>query len=322
MEMTTVVDAAAACLWLNPGVLDPQEMMTRGFARVFGAKSARKAARVALANDRYPFGGYPRWEINDRWDTVSRREPLGPFVTEEKFCRRTEQSARANPALPAPLRASQQFRRYLALRDVFVRRAARGIATAAEGRRFAQALAAGRRAARAMWRFTRDHRKHGTNEQILARDAARLRAWQQGRPVFGGRWQLCYQVKDFAPGLHSVGVEQCQPDGSWKMVQSCFTIEFQTRAAQPHGPMVREHAAPVDWSGDPAQPPQLRIVVRGVGEVMVGDVILTGGSEIVRAKSLGPSRWQRVGQPAPSAGLPAMDWAVNQGALTLQFPRC
>ena len=319
MEMTTVVDAAAACLWLNPGVTDPKEMMTRGFARVFGARSARKAASVALANDRYPFGGYPRWEINDRWDTVSRREPLGPFLAEEKFCRRAEQASRVTPVLPAPVRASLQFRHYLALRDVFVRRAARGLASAAEGARFARDLAAGLRAARMMWRFTRDRRKRGANELILARDAARLRAWQQGRPVFGGRWQLCYRVRDFAPALHSVGVEQCQPDGSWKMVQSCYTIEFQTRAAQPHGPMEREHAAPVEWRGDRAQPPKLRIVVRGIGEVRVGDVVLTTGSGGLRAKGLGHDRWQRLGQPAPRAGLPVMDWAVNAGAIELHF---
>ena len=198
---------------------------------------------------------------------------------------------------------------------------ARGLASAAEGRRFARDLAAGLRAAREMWQFTRDRRKRGANELILARDAARLRTWQQGRPVFGGRCQLCYRVKDFAPALHSVGVEQCQPDGSWKMVQSCYTIEFQTRAAQPHGPMEREHAAPVEWRGDRTQPPRLRLVVRGIGEVRVGDVVLTTGSGGLRAKGLGPSRWQRVGQPAPRAGLPVMDWNVNQGAIALQFER-
>ena len=98
MEMTTVVDAAAACLWLNPGVTEPQEMLACGFERVFGKKSARTAARVALASDRHPFGGYPRWQINDRWDTVSRREPLAPFHSEEKSCTRL---AAARP-LPAP----------------------------------------------------------------------------------------------------------------------------------------------------------------------------------------------------------------------------
>ena len=315
MELTTVVDAAAATLWLNPGVTDPREMMTRGFARAFGRSSAKKAARVALASDRYPFGGYPRWEINDSWKTVSRREPLATFVAEEKFCR---QAAAVQP-LPAPLRASLQFRHYLAVRDVFVRRAAQGRATAAEAQKFAAALAVGRRAAREMWRFTRDGRKRGANGLILAADAARLRAWQQGRPVFGGRWQLCYKVYDFAPGLHLAAVEQRQPDGSWKIIQSCYTIEFQTRAAQPRGPMVREHAAPLDWTGDRASPPRLRLVVRGIGEVKVGDVALTDGTTSLPARALGPRRWRRVGRPAPHAGLPPLVWGVNQGAIELRF---
>jgi len=34
------VDAAAACLWLDPEIEEPQEMLARGFARVFGRSSA------------------------------------------------------------------------------------------------------------------------------------------------------------------------------------------------------------------------------------------------------------------------------------------
>ncbi len=316
MEMTTVVDAAAANLWLEPGSTDPRKMLERGFERVYGRKTARAAAKAALASDRHPFGGYPRWQIGDRWDTISRREPLTPFVAEEKSCTRL---AAVRP-LPEPLRVSLEFRRYLAVRDVFVRRAARGLATPAEGRAFAHDLTAGRRAARAMWRFTRDRRVKGMNEQILARDAARLRDWQRGRSVFGERWQLCYRVKDFRPGLHSVGVEQQQPDGSWKMIQSCFTIEFQTRAAQPRGTMEHEHAAPVEWPEGRAAQPRLRLVLRGLGEALVGDVTLSDGATKLRARGLGPHHWQRVGQPAPTVGLPPLAWDKNHGdVVELEF---
>ena len=320
MELTTVVDAAAATLWLNPGVTDPKEMMTRGFARVFGRSSAKKAASVALASDRYPFGGYPRWQINERWDTVSRREPLAPFLAEERFCRLAAgMSPKGHNALPAPLRASLEFRHYLAVRDVFVRRAAQGLASKAEAKLFAKALVAGRRAARAMWRFTRDRRKRGANELILANDAQRFRAWQEGKPVFGSRWQLCYKVKDFAPALHLVAVEQQQSDGTWLSQQECLTIEFQTRAAQPHGTMVREHAAPVSWDNARDPLPHLRIVVRGIGQVMVGDVVLTDGSTLLRARGSKSARWRRLGEAAPKAGLPPLAWDVNRGVLELHF---
>jgi hypothetical protein len=313
MEMTTVVDAAAACLWLNPGVTDPKEMLTHGFARVLGRSSAKRAAKVALASDRYPFGGYPRWQINDRWDTVSRREPLAPFRAEEKFC--AQAAVPAAPALPAPLRASLAFRHYLAQRDVFVRRAARGLATAAEGRRFAQAWVAGRRAARAMWRFTRDRRRRGANEIILTKDAARLRAWQLGRPVFGGRWQLCYAVNNFAPNLQLVRLEQQQADGTWTNQQDCITVEFQTRSAQPRGPMVREQAAPVTWDGDPQKLPRLRLVLLGVGQVKIEQVALTDGRTSL------PVAWKVkvLGRPAPQRGLPELDWTKRQAVLPLRW---
>ena len=313
------MDAAAATLWLNPGVTDPKEMMMRGFARVFGRSSAKKAARVALASDRYPFGGYPRWEINDRWDTISRCEPLAPLLAEEKFCRQAAQASGQAPALPAQLRASLQFRHYLAVRDVFVRRAARGLASAAEGKRFAQALAVGRRAAREMWEFTRDLRVRGTNDKIVAQDAARLRAWQRGRPVFGGRWQLCYAVTNFAPALQLVGVEQRQPDGTWKMLQSCLVIEFQTRAAQPRGNIRREHAAPVDWDGDVGNPPRLRFALRGVGQVRIADARLTNGRQAWSPAGWPGSRSHVLGRPSPTRGLPPLDWAVNRAALPLRF---
>ena len=76
----------------------------------------------------------------------------------------------------------------------------------------------------------------------------RLPATRRGkRPAYAEVWRaladgsaaLCVVAED-RPGLHSVGVEQQQPDGSWKMIQSCFTIEFQTRAAQPRGTMEHE----------------------------------------------------------------------------------
>ncbi|MDB6094737.1 MAG: hypothetical protein JWM32_2299 [Verrucomicrobia bacterium] len=317
MEITTVVDAAAASLWLNPGVDDPQEMLARGYARVFGSKSAKKAARISLASDRHPFSGYPRWEINERWDNLSRRESLRPFIAERIFC--TKAAAPGKPALPAPLAASLVFRRYLAERDVFVRRASRGLASAAEGTQFAAALREGQRAARAMWRFTRDRRRQGTNEQILANDAKRLRAWQRGKADFGGAWQLCYVVENFAPCLHVVGVEQQSGDGKWQSLQGCFTVEFQTRAAQPRATVRHEHAACPEWDGNPANFPQLRLTLRGAGQVRINDVELTDGKTVLRPKGWTAKRGKVLGPKAPTAGLPPLDWTRNLAEIPLTF---
>jgi hypothetical protein len=120
IELTTVVDAAAACLWLNPEIEQPQEMLARGFARMFSGKpigsrraaarrqatvaaqrlnnkpfnltEARRFARAALAGDEYAFAGYHRWQINDRWDVCAGRDGTAKYECEERklteICRR------------------------------------------------------------------------------------------------------------------------------------------------------------------------------------------------------------------------------------------
>lgn len=323
MEITTVVDAAAASLWLD-GETDPKKMLERGFARVFGAKTAKQAAAVALACDKYPFSGYPLWQANERWDTVSRRESLAGYRTQVKFF---EKLVKQSKSLPAPLRTSVELRHYLAVRDVFLREASRAATTPgvkpgastpalrSSAKRYAQALKTGQRAVLAMWRFTRDRRVRGANERILAQDAGWFRDWQRGKPVFGARWQLCYAVNNFKPCLNVVAVEQQQADGSWKTIQSCHTIEFQTRAAQPHGTVVREHAAPVEWDGDVTRPPVLRLNLRGVGEVRIENIELTDGR---RTPLRGQVR-KKLGQTAPTAGLPALDWTTNLDAWPVEW---
>ena len=253
IELTTAVDAAAACLWLAPGIQDPREMLARGFAQVFGGSKVgrvipnaprrlgdkspgpseiRRWARAALACDEFAFAGYHRWQINDRWDVCAGRDGVAPHEKElralERICRsllagdsvaraafpwpgnhgrdaRATSDLRLQAGSCTPIAASLAFRRYLARRDVFVRRAAvnvfrlrrassAGLRPAARtGRRsetgatlavlrddaalFAAALRAGRAAARAMWNRSRDPRQRGPNELMLEHDAERLREW-------------------------------------------------------------------------------------------------------------------------------------------------
>jgi hypothetical protein len=297
LELTTAVDAAAACLWLDPEIREPRRMLERGFERVFGRKSAREASRVALACDRFPFGGYPRWEINSSWATVSRRETATEYRREEKFFAALSKRARKTPA---PLRASVTLRHYLAARDVFVR---------AGGRQ--PPLSSALRAAREMWARTRDPRERGPNEKILREDAARLK-----QPQARG-WQLCYRVDNFAPAAQFVAVEQANDDGVWAQCQGCHTIEFQSRTARPRGGLVREHAAPVAWAGDAKNFPRLRLVLRGLGPVKIEAVELTDGRATWRARL--PRKI--LGQPAPRGGFPDLDWTVDRATIALTFPR-
>ena len=124
MELTTVVDAAAASLWLQSSPPSPLNMLAKGFERALGVapKTSRSVARAALRSDRHPFVGYPRWEINDHWDSVSPRESLTAYTRGERFYSRL-----AKQSLPSPFAFTATFMKYLYARDVFVRRAARGV---------------------------------------------------------------------------------------------------------------------------------------------------------------------------------------------------
>jgi hypothetical protein len=340
-ELATTIDAAAACLWTNPEIRMPEKMLEQGFARVFG-RAGKSAARCALAADKFPFSGYARWQINDRWDVFSNRESLAGYAREERALHALAKSA---ASLPPALSASLQFRHYLAQRDWFVRRAAQSIFLARrhlarghphhasraleqsgrDAKQFEHELQRGLLAARAMWRRSRDARQRGPNETMLAQDAQRLKAVQtwlrraEKKPALAGGttplcgvWQLQFSLRNFAPALQKVVIEQQAEDGSWKELHSLFTIEFKSAAARPRAKIVREISVPVD-----SVDARLRVAVRGAGQVAIGTVVLTNG---VRTRDLRrPRRKIILGTPAPHRGFPPIDWSRNNGGLNLNF---
>lgn len=316
-ELPLLVDASAATLWLEPSVTDPHEMLSRGIERVSDGRSRRRPDRrcrqlgaVLLAADEWPYSGYPRWEINDRWDTISRREPLAQYRREASVLSALTTEAERASAPPA-MQASLDFRAALSLRELLLRQLARRSDERRDKavRRYARLLRSvlvmAQNAARRMWIRTRDPAVVGPNEAMLRRDLQRLAGWQRGEPAFGPAWQLCYRVWNFAPAVQLVGVEQQQPDGTWRTLQSCHTIEFQSCAAQPRGRIVREHAAPVEWDGTPGTRPRLRVFVRGVGQVKIGGIALVGPGGVTIPPHALRDRWTLLGQAARKAGWPA-----------------
>lgn len=333
LETTTVVDAAAASLWLEPAQDDATGMLARGLERMFKCKAARPLARGLLAADEHAFAGYARWQINDRWDVFAGTESLKPYEIEERFFERLQSAD-----WPKPLAASLAFRHYLARRDVLVRRAAREIfrlrrqpeevqaglsALLSTARDFADALKAGRLAARAMWVRSRDPRACGPHEALLDADEIRLNHWLdwlkraakdrellgQATPV-GGAWQLQFMVHNFAPAVQKVIVEQQEPAGTWRELAGRFTIEFRAQASRPKSRLKREFTVPVD-----SPDVRLRIAVRGVGQVAVSHVALTDGVEVRRSRTY--SLRKILGRRAPGRGLPVIDWTKNVQALEL-----
>ncbi|AOS43800.1 Glycosyl hydrolase family 20, catalytic domain [Lacunisphaera limnophila] len=342
LETATVVDAAAASLWLEPGPDDATTMLTRGLARLGVGPPARAQARALLAADDHAFSGYARWQINDRWDVLAGTEPLKRYDTDRRFYTRLHAAAYSwNEAFAAAL----GFRLYLAERDVFVRQAARDVFRlrrllarsdqaglealhAAMGRNaddFAPALDAGIAAARAMRRHSRDRRRPGQNEALLRKDRARLQVWRRwltkishdptaigaATPVCGA-WQLQLMVHNFTPAVQKVIVEQRVNDEAWQEIASRYTIEFRAEAARSHSRIVRELTVPIPHPDCP-----LRLRVGGVGEVMVSRVTLTDGIQVYQA--LPPKRRKRLGLKAPQAGFPDLTAADSRSAWLIRW---
>ena len=347
IEMTTVVDAAAASLWLDPGADDAPTMLAAGFIRTHGVSRERAAelSRRALACDEMAFAGYARWEINERWDTCDVRRGWRRYAAERDALRRLE---RRRASLPKPFAASIAFRRYLADRDVFVRAAtalvlslrrklarhgpsdaalARGIAAliGATGE-FAAMTRSGLAAARAVWRLTRDPGVQSPNERIVRSDAARARSllrWLRrcaaaprllaGACELQGAWQLRFDVVLTEPALQKVVVEARDADGSWRTLHSRVVIEFRAEAARPRTSIRREFSVPV-----PGPDAVLRIALRGIGRLAIAHVDLTDG-----ARSLRPAAARRrpriLGRKAPREGFPDLDWTRNEAVHNLTF---
>jgi len=346
LETTTVVDAAAANLWLEPALDDATAMLARGLERVFKSKPARVQARALLAADAHAFTGYARWQINDRWDVFAGNESLKPFQAELRFF---ERLLAGSYDWPAAFASSLAFRVYLAQRDLFVRQAARDVfklrkllvraetvaarnhlrQMSADVRQFAQSLKRGRKSAMAMWARTRDRLARGQNEVMLEADARRLTDWQtwlkramrnpviatEATPVCGA-WQLQVMVHNFAPAVQKVIVEQEEPDGVWREIASRYTIEFRAQAARPATKLKRELTAPV---ASPTQ--KLRLRVAGIGQVALSHVALTNGVELLypRGRASIPGINIPLGSRAPKRGMPNLTDQNHRHVLLLDF---
>ncbi|MFT3783630.1 MAG: family 20 glycosylhydrolase [Nibricoccus sp.] len=334
LETTTVVDAAAACLWLNPDLANDNEaMLAKGFARVFGKSGASKAARTALAADKYPFSGYARWETNERWNSQTNSKALA----EQDFFK-----ALSAEDLPPPLKTSIAFRTYLAEREVFIASCQKGVVALRsednpsesntlaglkrEAKDFAKALQRGRKAARSMWRRTRNPKAHGQNESILDADSERWAAWTEwlesvardstrafsSSPVMGA-WQLTFVVHNFAPAVQRVAVSERQANGSWREIAARHTIEFLAAAAKPRGKYRRGFSVPVSLRDS-----VLKITVQGVGQVAIERISLTNG--VAKLSPVRPSKRVVLGKKARRRGFPDLTGPVGPTSeLELRF---
>ena len=78
IELTMAVDAAAACLWLDPEIEEPQEMLARGFARMFGRSSANPYRLSQFPGLRGILEGEAPAEPKHKSIGAARQEPRPP----------------------------------------------------------------------------------------------------------------------------------------------------------------------------------------------------------------------------------------------------
>lgn len=137
----------------------------------------------------------------------------------------------------------------------------------------------------------------------------------------GGAWQLVFTVRNPAPAVPKIVVEQLSPEGQWREIFGLFLVEFRARAARPRARLAYRLSAPVEWRGLPARPPRLRFAARGFGRILVEDVFLTDGMERY-APPFEASGPVALGREAPRQGFPDFDWEENRGVWEpqLTFP--
>ncbi len=342
-EVTTMVDAAIASLWLDDTPPDHVDMLQRGLERSGLAPSLCAAeARIALSADDRAFAGYARAERNQFWDTPPLVEGQNAAAAEEQFFTRASEGSRW-----APLRTSLRWRTYLASREKLVRSGAASVLrmrrlfarnkldalarqvarTKDAAREFEEAWHRAQSAANAMWELTRKTTQISANATILERDRVKLDAWlswlessdcnpahiMTASPMVG-TWQLLLTIHATRPNANLVVIQQQDKQGEWHDVRQRHTIEFRSVAARRRSRIKRAWSVPIE---DPGLP--VRIAVRGKGEVAVSRISLTNGVATHRNQAWPSAIKQRLGEEAPNEGWVDLDWANNLAAIDLNF---
>lgn len=344
-ELTTLVDAAIAGLWLDDGSEDHATLLQRGMQRLgVPSKQAARETRIMLAADDRAFAGYAKAERNTTWSTSPFDEGVKPATVEESFFSRACERSQW-----PPLRISLKWRNYLAARETFVRRCARGVLRARRllirdkrdafgaalvaleelTTAFSQELDAASAIEREMWSISRDARTSGANAQILITDQERLEKWKhwltavQADPAhvtrenpMVGEWQLLLTVHATRPNANMVVVQQQLPDGTWQDLHQRHTIEFQSFVAKRRSEFKRAWSLPLTDSSSP-----IRLALRGQGEVSISHVRITNGVHELRNQSWPFATRRRLGRDAVTEGWPELDWTRNLAELELEFPR-
>jgi hypothetical protein len=341
-ELTAVIDAAIAGLWLDGDAPDHATLLSRGLRRATSIRRPAAESRLALACDERAFAGYAQLERHRYWDTSPLTEGDQREATKIRFFDRAAKRAQF-----APLKTSLRWRQYLAQREYFVRHCATQILRARRYLHrnktgdatdlleslkgttgaFEQAMAQAKTTARELWRYTRQAKPAGPNHEILKADLTKLRAWTRwldaacsehrrvnmASPVLGA-WQLSMVVHATHPNANLIVVQQQQASGIWEDVRQRHTIEFRSIAARRRSQIKRGWSVPIDHPHRP-----LRLALRGLGQIAISQVLLTNGPITQRNQSWPRGTRQELGEPSLESGWPELNWSENRDTVPLVF---
>lgn len=343
-EMTTVVDAAIAGLWLEGDARDTSTLLQRGFQRVHQNTLTQAAAqaRLALACDERAFASYAQAERHRCWDSAHSAEGPARAGAEMRFFQRSFSRQRNEP-----FKLSIGWRRYLSQREFFVKKSSDQILKArrlwfrektpqleallqglqAGTQAFSEQLDLGAQAAKSLHALTRKRNSPNANAQIVASDRRQLAAWKKwlssvqkdagnlmlASPL-AGRWQLCLTVHVTRPAANLVVIQQQNETGEWSDLRLRHTIEFRSGSARPRSQVKRTWSVPIE---EPDLP--LRIGLRGVGEVVISQVRLTDGISTRTDPTWKPATRKKFSSTPISEGWVPLDWSTNIDQFDLNF---
>ncbi len=308
-EANFLVNAAAADLWLDPGVSSTTEMMKHGLRRVYGEKGSKLLWLVEKLN-RDQICGYWRYQIVR--DRLAKTATLDHEDGIAKLANDYARSERRLKNMRPPVLFSNMFdiRRYHLLKE---RLSATGSALILDARKAFKAgdLAKAKRriarvndltddarkqlrtalaATRSLWstaRFASDENRLETCIREDYADLKRLKVYlgackrdpkkiMSSSPLLAER-HLFVTVRTQKPCLQGIKVEVSSDGKDFKLVHTLYTLEFSADAGRPDTDFARKHSIPLDSSRQSGKL-CVRISSAGIGEFLVGAPLLIDGA--------------------------------------------
>lgn len=305
-ELNSLVDAAAASLWLEPDRRKPEQMLEAGVRRLWKVNSP-EVVRIASALEKYQYAGHFAWQTYTNWRALATGDSPAVWQEEERHYAGLAARARRT-TLPTSLALILPMRHYIAAKDRFLaenagrifrmRKAVRqqrlqriqGLAQRIQ-KEAAMLLELNRRAQKAgsaLWRYTRHANEDNPMESMLLADRGKItelrsflraairnpaRIWK-ANPLTG-EWQLLFWVRTREPALQGTQVLRRDDQGEWKPIHSVWSIEFRAEAGNSRADYRRHHAVVLDW--DARTSLELRLGVGGMGRLEMYDLFLTNG---------------------------------------------